>query len=68
MPSEVGGVAVAGEGPDGTSDVVPPSWVDPISKAQRRLSIPDLAAQGLPRPEIGVRTSFITTGTTPVSG
>jgi putative flavoprotein involved in K+ transport len=45
---------------------VPPSWVDPISKAQRRLSIPDLAAQGLPRPEIGVRTSFITTGTTPV--
>jgi putative flavoprotein involved in K+ transport len=45
---------------------VPPSWVDPISKAQRRLSIPDLAAQGLPRPEVGVRTSFITTGTTPV--
>jgi putative flavoprotein involved in K+ transport len=45
---------------------VPPSWVDPISKAQRRLSIPDLAAQGLPRPELGVRTSFITTGTTPV--
>jgi putative flavoprotein involved in K+ transport len=45
---------------------VPPSWVDPISKVQRRLSIPDLAAQGLPRPEIGVRTSFIMTGTTPV--
>jgi putative flavoprotein involved in K+ transport len=45
---------------------VPPSWVDPISKAQRRLSIPDLAAQGLPRPEVGIRTSFITTGTTPV--
>ena len=45
---------------------VPPSWVDPISKVQRRLSIPDLAPQGLPRPEIGVRTSFITTGTTPV--
>ena len=45
---------------------VPPSWVDPISKAQRRISIPDLAAQGLPRPEVGVRTSFITTGTTPV--
>ena len=45
---------------------VPPSWVDPISKAQRRLSIPDLAEQGLPRPEVGVRTSFITTGTTPV--
>jgi cation diffusion facilitator CzcD-associated flavoprotein CzcO len=45
---------------------VPPSWVDPISKAQRRLSIPDLSAQGLPRPAVGVRTSFITTGTTPV--
>jgi putative flavoprotein involved in K+ transport len=45
---------------------IPPGWVDPISKAQRRLSIPDLAAQGLPRPEVGVRTSFITTGTTPV--
>jgi putative flavoprotein involved in K+ transport len=34
--------------------------------AQRRLSIPDLAAQGLPRPDVGVRTSFIATGTTPV--
>jgi putative flavoprotein involved in K+ transport len=45
---------------------LPPAWVDPISKTQRRLSIPDLAAQGLPRPEVGVRTSFITTGTTPV--
>ncbi|MDX6468559.1 MAG: putative flavoprotein involved in transport [Gaiellaceae bacterium] len=45
---------------------VPPSWVDPISKAQRRLSIPDLAAHGLPRPELGVRSSFIATGTTPV--
>lgn len=45
---------------------VPPSWVDPISKAQRRVSIPDLAAQGLPRPEAGVLTSFLATGTTPV--
>jgi len=45
---------------------LPPDWVDPISKAQRKLSIPDLAAQGLPRPAHGVRTSFITTGTTPV--
>ncbi len=45
---------------------VPSSWVDPISKAQRRISIPDLASQGLPRPEHGVRTSFITTATTPV--
>jgi putative flavoprotein involved in K+ transport len=45
---------------------VPPHWVDPISKAQRKVSIPDLTAQGLPRPELGVRTSFITTGTTPI--
>jgi putative flavoprotein involved in K+ transport len=45
---------------------VPPHWVDPISKTQRKLSIPDLSAQGLPAPEIGVRTSFITTGTTPI--
>ena len=45
---------------------LPPSWIDPVSKAQRRVSIPDLAAQGLPRPEVGVLTSFITTGTTPV--
>jgi putative flavoprotein involved in K+ transport len=45
---------------------VPQSWVDPISKAQRRVSIPDLAAQGLPRPEAGVLTSFLATGTTPV--
>jgi len=45
---------------------LPPDWVDPISMTQRRLSIPDLAAQGLPRPEHGIRTSFITTGTTPI--
>ena len=45
---------------------LPPRWVDPISKTQRKLSIPDLAAQGLPRPEHGIRTSFITTGTTPI--
>lgn len=45
---------------------LPPDWVDPISRVQRRLSIPDLAAQGLPRPELGVRTSFLTTGTTPI--
>ena len=45
---------------------LPPRWVDPLSRAQRRLSIPDLSAQGLPRPELGVRTSFITTGTTPI--
>jgi putative flavoprotein involved in K+ transport len=45
---------------------VPPHWVDPISIAQRKLSIPDLAAQGLPRPEHGIRSSFIATGTTPI--
>jgi len=45
---------------------VPPDWVDPISKTQRKLSIPDLAAQGLPRPELGIRSSFIATGTTPI--
>ena len=45
---------------------MPPGWVDPITKTQRRLSIPDLSAQGLPRPEHGVRTSFVATGTTPI--
>jgi putative flavoprotein involved in K+ transport len=45
---------------------MPPGWVDPFSIAQRKLSIPDLTAQGLPRPEHGIRTSFITTGTTPI--
>jgi putative flavoprotein involved in K+ transport len=45
---------------------LPPDWVDPISKTQRKLSIPDLTAQGLPRPEQGIRTSFIATGTTPI--
>jgi putative flavoprotein involved in K+ transport len=45
---------------------LPPDWIDPITKTQRRLSIPDLSAQGLPRPEHGVRTGFIATGTTPI--
>jgi putative flavoprotein involved in K+ transport len=45
---------------------LPPDWVDPITKTQRRLSIPDLSAQGLPRPDHGVRTAFIATGTTPI--
>jgi putative flavoprotein involved in K+ transport len=45
---------------------LPPDWVDPITKAQRRLSIPDLSDRGLPRPEQGIRTSFIATGTTPI--
>jgi putative flavoprotein involved in K+ transport len=45
---------------------LPPDWVDPITKVQRRLSIPELSHRGLPRPEHGVRTAFITTGTTPI--
>jgi putative flavoprotein involved in K+ transport len=45
---------------------MPPHWVDPISLRQRKLTIPDLSTQGLPRPEVGVRTTFITTGTTPI--
>jgi putative flavoprotein involved in K+ transport len=45
---------------------MPPDWVDPVSKSMRRASIPDLAPYGLPRPEVGVRSSFIATGTTPI--
>jgi putative flavoprotein involved in K+ transport len=45
---------------------LPAHWVDPISVTQRKLSIPDLSAQGLPRPEVGVRTAFIASGTTPI--
>ncbi len=45
---------------------MPAHWVDPISKTQRKLSIPDLKAQGLPRPEQGIRTSFVESGTTPI--
>jgi cation diffusion facilitator CzcD-associated flavoprotein CzcO len=45
---------------------MPPGWVDPFTMWQRKVAIPDLSAQGLPRPPHGVRTSFITTGTTPI--
>jgi len=45
---------------------LPPGWVDPISKTQRKLSIPDMSTQGLPRPDDGVRTTFLATGTTPI--
>lgn len=45
---------------------LPPGWVDPFTKTQRRLSIPDLSQRGLPRPEHGIRTAFLTTGTTPI--
>ena len=45
---------------------MPQSWVDPFTMWQRKVAIPDLSAQGLPRPQHGVRTSFVTTGTTPI--
>jgi putative flavoprotein involved in K+ transport len=45
---------------------MPPDWVDPFTKWQRKVAIPDLSGQGLPRPEHGVRTAFLTTGTTPI--
>ncbi|MGH3000681.1 MAG: NAD(P)/FAD-dependent oxidoreductase, partial [Gaiellaceae bacterium] len=45
---------------------LPGGWVDPLTKAQRKVSIPDLSAQGLPRPDVGVRSAFIATGTTPI--
>jgi putative flavoprotein involved in K+ transport len=45
---------------------LPPDWVDPVSKALRRAAIPDLADRGLPRPEHGVRTAFLATGTVPI--
>jgi putative flavoprotein involved in K+ transport len=45
---------------------LPPDWVDPVTKAMRRAAIPDLAPYGLPRPELGLRSAFIATGTTPI--
>jgi putative flavoprotein involved in K+ transport len=45
---------------------LPEVWVDPVSMALRRVSIPDLAPLGMPRPAVGVRTSFLATGTTPI--
>jgi putative flavoprotein involved in K+ transport len=45
---------------------MPPGWVDPFTMWQRKIAIPDLDAQGLPRPAHGVRTAFLTTGTTPI--
>jgi cation diffusion facilitator CzcD-associated flavoprotein CzcO len=45
---------------------MPRDWVDPFTRAQRRLSIPDLSARGLPPPEHGVRTAFLRTGTVPI--
>ena len=45
---------------------LPPGWVDPISLTLRKLSIPDMSEQGLPRPETGVGTQFRATGTTPI--
>jgi putative flavoprotein involved in K+ transport len=57
IPAQLIGIAIR---------YLPPDWVDPISKAQRKLSIPDLSPWGLPRPEVGVRTAFVRTGTTPI--
>ena len=45
---------------------MPPDWVDPFTMWQRKVAIPDLSSRGLPPPPHGVRTSFITTGTTPI--
>jgi putative flavoprotein involved in K+ transport len=45
---------------------LPPHWVDPFTMWQRKVAIPDLTAQGLPRPPHGVRTAFLSTGTTPI--
>ena len=45
---------------------LPPDWVDPLSLAMRRAAIPDLAPYGLPRPERGLRSAFIATGTVPI--
>ena len=45
---------------------LPPGWVDPFTMWQRRVAIPDLTERGLPRPPHGVRTAFLTTGTTPI--
>jgi len=45
---------------------LPPDWVDPVTKAIRKAAIPDLTPQGLPRPEHGLRTAFLRTGTVPI--
>jgi putative flavoprotein involved in K+ transport len=45
---------------------LPGTWVDPLSKALRKLTIPDLAEYGLPRPSEGLRTQYLRTGVTPV--
>lgn len=45
---------------------LPPDWVDPITKGMRRVAIPDLEPYGLPRPELGLRSAFIATGTVPI--
>ena len=57
IPAQVIGMAIR---------KLPPDWVDPVSKAMRRAAIPDLSGRGLPRPELGLRSAFITTGTVPI--
>ncbi|MBX5474412.1 MAG: NAD(P)/FAD-dependent oxidoreductase [Thermoleophilia bacterium] len=57
IPAQVIGMALR---------TLPADWVDPVSKAIRRLAIPDLAPYGLPRPELGLRSAFLATGTVPI--
>ncbi len=57
IPAQLIGMAIRKLGPD---------WVDPLSLAMRRAAIPDLAPYGLPRPERGLRSAFIATGTVPI--
>jgi cation diffusion facilitator CzcD-associated flavoprotein CzcO len=45
---------------------LPRSWAGPLAATLRRLTIPDLAAQGLPRPREHLREQFARTGTVPV--
>jgi putative flavoprotein involved in K+ transport len=57
IPAQLIGIAIG---------KLPPDWIDPLSRAMRQAAIPDLSARGLPRPELGVRSSFLATGTTPI--
>jgi putative flavoprotein involved in K+ transport len=57
IPAQAIGIAVG---------YLPRGWVDPLSKALRRLTIPDLAEYGLPRPSEGLLTQYLRTGVTPV--
>ena len=45
---------------------VPPHWVDPITKTQRKLSIPISPRRACRGPSTASAASFIATGTTPI--